>query len=175
MGCYLICSRIQLNSDQKEIVDFAKAGHNLFITGQGGVGKSEVVKQIIRYFKASGKIVGLICSSGIDCQVFDRRTASTVQPFYGLSTAELPWRQLVDRSLGNSLIRERVKALDVIIWDEASMSSRRMFELVNFLHHELATDELSKSLPFAGKQIILVGSRVSNQKLSMTGDGVVPG
>ena len=175
MGCYLICSRIQLNSDQKEIVDFAKAGHNLFITGQGGVGKSEVVKQIIRCFKASGKIVGVICSSGIECQAFDRGTASTVHPFYGLSTAELPWRQLVDRSLGNSLIRERVKALDVIIWDEASMSSRRMFELVNFLHHELATDELSKSLPFAGKQIILVGSRVSNQKLSMTGDGVVPG
>ena len=29
------------------------------------------------------------------------------------------------------------------------MPSRRMFELVNFLHHELATDELSKSLPFA--------------------------
>jgi len=28
---------------------------------------------------------------------------------------------------------------------------------VNFLYHELATDELSKSLPFAGKQIILVG------------------
>lgn len=98
----------------------------------------------------------MICSSGVACKVFDRGTASTVHSFYGLSTAELPWRQLVDRSLGNSLIRERVKAFDVIIWDEASMSSRRMFELMNFLHHELATDELSKSLPFAGKQIILV-------------------
>ena len=64
IGCYLFCSRIQLNSDQKEIVDFATAGHNLFITGQGGVGKSEAVKQIIRCFKASGKIVGVICSSG---------------------------------------------------------------------------------------------------------------
>ena len=95
-----------------------------------------IVKQIIR-FKASGKIVGVICSSGVACKVFDRGTASTVHSFYGLSTAELPWRQLVDRSLGNSLIRERVKAFDVIIWDEASMSSRRMFELMNFLHHEL--------------------------------------
>ena len=112
IGCYLICSRIQLNSDQKEIVDFAKAGHNLFITG---IYKNK--KQIIRCFKASRKIVGVICSSGIACQVLDRGTASTVHSFYGLSTAELPWRQLVDRSLGNSLIRERVKApeaLDVI-------------------------------------------------------------
>ena len=54
------------------------------------------------------------------------------------------------------------------------MSSRKMFELVNFLHHELANDELSKNLPFAGKQITLVGSRGSNQKLSMTSDGVIP-
>ena len=169
IGCYLICSRIQLNSNQKEIVDFAKAGHNLFITG---INKNK--KQIICCFKASRKIVGVICSSGIACQVFDRGTASTVHSFYGLSTVELPWHQLVDRLLGNSLIRERVKALDVIIWDEASMSSRRMFELVNFLHHELATDELSKSLPFAGKQIILVGNHGSNQKLSMTSEGVVP-
>ena len=91
----------------------------------------------------------MICLSGIACQVFDHGTASTVHSFYGLSTAGLPWCQLVDRSLGNSLIRERVKALDVIIWDEASMSSRRMFELVNFPHHELATDELSKILPSA--------------------------
>ena len=37
------------------------------------------------------------------------------------------------------------------------MSSKRIFELVNFLHHELATDEFSKSLPFAVKQVILVG------------------
>ena len=102
-----ICSRIQLNSDQKEIVDFATAGHNLFITGKGGVGKGEVVKQIIRCFKASGKIVGVICSSGTACQVFHRGTASTVHSFYGLSTVKLSWRQLVDRSLGNSLIQER--------------------------------------------------------------------
>ena len=40
------------------------------------------------------------------------------------------------------------------------MSSQRMFELVNFLHYELATDEC-KNLPFAGKQIILIGEFLS--------------
>ena len=114
------------------------------------------MKELIRSCKRHGKVVGVIGSSGIACQVFDCGTASTVHSFYGLSTAELPWRQLLDRSLANSLIRDRVKA-HVIFWDEASMSSKRVFELVNFLHHELATDEFSKSLPFAGKQVILVG------------------
>ena len=70
----------------------------------------------------SGKTVGMICASGIGriaCQVDDRDLASSVHSFHGLSTAELPWRQLIDRSAGNSLIRDRVRAIDVIVWDEA--------------------------------------------------------
>ena len=141
---------MKLNEDQNTIVKFASEGHNLLITGQAGVGKSEVVKTIIGTAKARGKKVAVICSSGIACQVYDRGEASTVHSYYGLSTAELPWRQVIDRSCENSLIRDRIKAIDVIIWDEASMSSQRMFELVNFLHHELATDD-RKNLPFAGR------------------------
>ena len=153
---------MKLNEDQNTIVKFASKGHNLLITGQAGVGKSEVVKTIIGTAKARGKKVAVICSSGIACQVYDRGEASTVHSYYGLSTAELPWWQVIDRSCENSLIRDRIKAIDVIIWDEASMSSQRMFELVNFLHHELATDDC-KNLPFAGKQIILIGEFLQRQ------------
>ena len=71
--------------------------------------------------------------------------------------ADLPWRQLEDRSAGNSLIQDRIKVLDVVIWDEASKSSRRMFEVISFLHQKLATNEFNKALPFAGKQVTLVG------------------
>ena len=101
--------------------------------------------------------MGIVCSSGISCQVYDRGIASTVHSFYDLMTADLPWRQLIDRSLANSVVRDRVRALDVIIWDEASMSSQRMFELVNCLHHELEDDQVNHTFPFAGKQLILVG------------------
>jgi len=148
--------RIKLNADQEQIVTFAAKGHNLLIAGQAGVGKSGVVKQIISDAKARGRKIGVICSSGITCQVYDRGVASTVHSFYGLMTAELPWRQVIDRSLGNSLLCDRVKAVDAIIWDEASMSSRRMLELVNILHHDLG-DDLSRMYPYAGKQLILVG------------------
>ena len=71
-------------------------------------------------------------------------------------TAELPWRQVIDGSVSNTVVCDRVKAIDAILWDEASMSSRRMFEIVNRLHHDL-TDELSRMFPFVGKQLILVG------------------
>ena len=71
--------------------------------------------------------------------------------------ADLPWCQLEDRSAGNSLIQDRIKVLDAVIRDEASKSSRRMFEVVRFLHQKLATNEFNKALPFAGKQVTLVG------------------
>ena len=146
----------KLNPDQEQIVNFAAKGHNLLITGQAGVGKSEVVKRIISDANARGRKIGVICSSGIACQVYDRGVASTAHSFYGLMTAELPWQQVIDRSLSNSPVCDCVKAIDLIIWDEASMSSRRIFELVNLLHHDLA-DDLGHMYPFAGKQLILVG------------------
>ena len=110
--------RIKLNADEEEIGSFAAKGHNLLITGQAGVGKSEVVKRIIANAKARGRTIGVICSSGITCQVYDCEVASTVHSCYGLMTAELPWCQVIDRSLGDSVVCDRVKALDIIIWDE---------------------------------------------------------
>ena len=93
----------------------------------------------------------------ISCTVYEHGHASTVHSWYGLQDANMPRRIVVERAADNSLVRERVRSVDVIIWDEASMSSQRIFEIVNVLHHELAVDEVSKQHPFAGKQIILVG------------------
>ena len=38
---------VDLNIQQAEVVAFVKQGHNTLITGQAGVGKSEVVRYII--------------------------------------------------------------------------------------------------------------------------------
>jgi len=53
--------RIHLNGDQRKIIKFAAKGHNLLITGQAGVGKSEVVKRIIATSNARGRNVGIAC------------------------------------------------------------------------------------------------------------------
>ena len=43
---------VELNEDQSIIVNLALDGHNIFVTGQAGVGKSEVVRHIIRNSQA---------------------------------------------------------------------------------------------------------------------------
>ena len=72
--------RLRLNADQSDIVNFVQKGHNVLITGQAGVGKSEVVKFIIRSLRAVGKNVGVVCASGIATQVYEKGQASTVLP-----------------------------------------------------------------------------------------------
>ena len=46
---------IRLSHGQAEIVSLASKGHNLFLTGQGGTGKSTVVREIISNRQAVGK------------------------------------------------------------------------------------------------------------------------
>ena len=63
---------------------------------------------------------------------------------------------ILERSTAIASLVNKIRNVDVIIWDEASMSSSRMLEVMNLLHHSLAMDA-NNMKPFAGKQIVLVG------------------
>ena len=54
-------------------------------------------------------------------------------------------------------MRDRLKSVNVLVWDEASMSSQRIFGLANALHHAVAEEEHCRHRFFSGKQIVLVG------------------
>ena len=99
----------------------------------------------------------VLVRGGISCSVYgDGVKSSTVHSHYGLQTADMPAEMVVARSTSISHCVARMKAADVIIWDEAGMSSKRIFQLVNAIHHDIA-DQKDKSKPFAFKQVILVG------------------
>ncbi len=98
----------------------------------------------------------IFCASGIAGTVYDKIHASTVNSFYGLRTANLPSELVIERAVSNNLVQERIKNLDTIIWDEVTMSSRRVFELVNGVHVAFAP-LCDTSCLFGGKQVLLAG------------------
>ena len=151
-----------LTDEQAAVLKAAIHGHNLFLSGQAGTGKSDLVKEIYRNVSAKGKNVSIVCSSATAGSVYDELNArvSTVHSHYGLGTAELRANLVVNRSLSNNLVCERVKGEDVIIWDEISMASRRLLDIANLLNCKLAPDAKSARCPFGGKQTILVGELV---------------
>ena len=147
-------------------MEAAVNGYTFFLTGQAGTGKSFAVKEIHRKLTSLGRNVVIICSSGITGTVYSELNTfvSTVHSFYGLQTADLPWKSGLDRATSNNLVVERVEKYDCIIWDEASMSSRRIFEIVNLIHLTLAS-ESDHLKPMGGKQVILVGEFLQLQRV----------
>ena len=61
--------------EQCEILEYARSGHNILITGQAGTGKSTIVNAIREDCKQRGLKVALVCSSGIACHVYERGIA----------------------------------------------------------------------------------------------------
>ena len=155
------CTPCRLTDDQKEVLQVVERGHNVFITGQAGSGKSFLLKEIFRSLVRRGIRCAIICSSGIGGTVYDElgMKVGTVHAYYGFQTADLPWTLGVERVTSHNLVRERIKGVECIVWDEASMSSRRIFELVNYVHHLLATEGKTMK-PFGGKQLVVVGEFV---------------
>ena len=143
-----------LAPEHAENFQFAITGHNVLVTAQAGTGKSRVVNVIREHCQQCGLRAAVVCLSGIACQVYDPGIASTVHSYYGLEEAHLPSEQLLNCTTSDMRICEKVKKVGVIIWEEASMSSPRMLELVNKLHHSLS-DQHDNALPFRGKQIIV--------------------
>ena len=138
-------------------LDIVERGHNLLVTGQAGTGKSFLVRAMYDRLKDQGKKVEIVCASGIAGSVYsDKIRTSTVHACYVLRTADLPFKLVIERAISNNLVEERIKRVDTIIWDEVSMSSRRVFELVNGIHVVFAPSCESSYL-FGGKQVVLVG------------------
>jgi ATP-dependent DNA helicase PIF1 len=142
----------KLTEDQLKVVRLAENGHNICIIGKAGVGKTTVVREIMKKISSQRRNCYVICASGVSCESYNG-VAKTVHSQYGLYTGELPGKLLVERALDRNNIVDCIKNTDVLIWDEISMSSARIFELVNMLHHMISKNDL----PFGGIQVLLVG------------------
>ena len=96
---------------------FVADGHNIFITGQAGVGKSRFVTHYLSDCESWNLKVAVVCSSGIACTVYGRGIASTVHAFYGLGTAEIPANMILERSAAIASLVNKIRNVDAIIWE----------------------------------------------------------
>ena len=88
--------------------------------------------------------------------MYEHGAASTVHSYYSLGAAHMTSNQLALPSLNDSRVKKRLGDVDVIIWDEASMSSTRMLEIANALHHIMSEEQ--NLFTFGRTHIIIIGN-----------------
>ncbi|EAN91935.1 PIF1 helicase-like protein, putative [Trypanosoma cruzi] len=130
---------VELNDEQKKVIELALKGHLLYIGGSAGTGKTVLLRALNHRLQAERLRVAMTATTGVaGCHI----GGSTFHHALGVS------------SQGEFLRKIHLLDYDVIVVDEVSMLSKRMFEEFDrVLREEAGTPDL----PFGGVQIILCG------------------
>jgi len=143
---------MSLSDEQEHSLDLFKEGKNLLITGPGGVGKTHLIHEFIKDAERRGKKVQICALTGC-ASILLGCNAKTIHSWSGIKMAKGSKTQIVERALRCKKVKKNWKGIQVLIIDEVSMMSKKIFEALE----ELARLTRSNSQPFGGLQVILTG------------------
>jgi ATP-dependent exoDNAse (exonuclease V) alpha subunit len=106
-----------LDPIQKQAVDAALLGKNLFLTGVAGTGKSLVTQRIVAAFKQAGKEVAVAAPTGV-AAVNLNLDAQTVHSLAGI---RVPSRARDFASMLGRVQTKRWRKIEVVVIDEIGM------------------------------------------------------
>lgn len=143
---------MELSLEQEQALRVFNAGQNMFLTGPGGTGKTALIKKMVEICKTTGKKIQVCALTGcaavlLNCQ------AKTVHSWAGIGLANGPSDMIVRRVATNKYKAAAWKKIDVLIIDEVSMMSQKIFDLLDSLGKKVRKD----MRPFGGLQVIFSG------------------
>lgn len=143
---------MQLAQEQQSAVDQITAGHNVFLTGRAGSGKTVVLKKAIAELHNREKCVRIAAPTGKAAQGVG---GITLHSLFGLTPKKM------ERSMDhlelmvetNETLRQRLAATDVLIIDEISMVENIFFERLG----RMMLSAKDKNENYGGVQLIVCG------------------
>ena len=130
-------------------------GALLFIYGHGGTGKTFLWSAIVAQLRSEGKIVLAVASSGIASLLMEgRRTAHSRFKI----PIDLDEHSCCDIKK-NTNLADLICQTSLVVWDEAPMNHRFVFELVDRTFRDILTkiNPRARSMPFGGLTVLLDG------------------
>lgn len=142
-----------LSLEQQIAFNKYKRGHNVFITGPGGTGKSHLVKTIKSDLESRG-VKHAVCALTGCAAVLLNCCAKTIHSFAGIGLCAGEVHDVVDKVIRNRRACANWKTTHVLIIDEVSMLSTKVFEVLNKVAQVVRKNH---SRPFGGMQVIFIG------------------
>jgi ATP-dependent DNA helicase PIF1 len=142
---------IILNDLQQRAFDYIISGENLFLTGSGGTGKSEIIKMAkFELERKYLKNVAITSMTGVSANIIGGKTLHST---LGIGLGNSSYKKLYKKIIADNRALAKWKRLDVLFVDEISMLSIELFEKLEKLARAIRKNDL----PFGGINLIFSG------------------
>lgn len=135
---------------QNEALEILKMGHNVFLTGPAGSGKTHTLKAFIEYLKENNIPTAITASTGIAATHLG---GVTIHSWSGLGIRDNLTSADLENLESKPYLFKRYEQVKVLIIDEISMLHHFRFDLLNTLGKVFKRS----LLPFGGIQVVLCG------------------
>ena len=143
----------QVSPSQKIAFDLAINGHNVFITGAPGSGKSFTVEKIYQDMIQNRRNVAVTSSTSASANVYKIAPAKTLHSFMRLGMAEGSLNDLINNLKQKKQFLMQLLSLQTLFIDEITMLDPAYFEKINYVLQALRQSRSA----FGGIQIIAIG------------------
>ena len=128
-------------------------GDNLFVTGQAGTGKTLLIKYFLELAKIRKKNIQVCALTGCAALLLEGCNATTIHSWSGIKLANKEKEVVIDSVLQNKNAIQKWKKTQILIVDEVSMMSEKVFDLLN----EIGKRIRQSTKAFGGIQVIFMG------------------
>jgi ATP-dependent DNA helicase PIF1 len=141
-----------LSPEQNFAFEKFKCNENLFITGPGGTGKTKLIKHLVQYARDIKRRLQVCALTGC-AAVLLNCNARTIHSWSGIKLAKGDRDRIVQSVIKNKRSVKTWKSVDVLIIDEISMMSKKIFDILD----ELGKRCRNSLRPFGGIQMVFTG------------------